>query len=215
MQNITTRVALVFWGLAVIAVDIQVGQVDILPDFVGYILVALGAAGLVGWSEQFHLARLISWVLVPYPVLLWVFSGPFLKVLSLAGVILNGALLWFLLGGVMAFAESKSHREWVSRASTYRWIYVGLLTFGVLVSFIAPALPNLARVLGYVVYVAMLALMAVILYLFHQVKAAAATQEPGNPFTQPAGDNPPAEAAPANPPAQSQSQSGDNTKQAA
>jgi hypothetical protein len=182
MQSITTRVAQIFWGLAIIAVDIRAGRFDVLPDFVGYILVALGAAGLVGWSAQFQTVRLLSWVLVGFPVALMIFSGSILKLIWLVNVVLDGALMWFLLGGIMAFSESRSRKEWISQASTYRWAYAGLLAVGVLTSFIAAALPGVAKLLGFVTFVATLIVVALILYLLHQVKGEAAAQS--SPVTQ-------------------------------
>ena len=173
MKNTTTLVAQVFWGLLIVAIDVHLGRFDVLPDFAGYVLVALGAAGLVRWSRHFQAARLLSWILVPVSASLLVFQGGLLKLTWILNVALDGALMWFLLGGVMAFAESRGRHEWVSRASICRRTYLGLLGAGLLISWIAPALPTVAKVLGSVTFVAMLFLMAVILYLLHQVKGEA------------------------------------------
>ena len=173
MKNTTTLVAQIFWGLMIVAIDVHLGRFDVLPDFAGYVLVALGAAGLVGWSRQFQTSRLLSWILVPISAALMVFPGGLLKLTWILNVTLDGALMWFLLGGVIAFAQSRSRHEWVSRASICRRAYLGLAGAGLLISWIAPAFPTVARVLGSVTFVAMLFLMAVILYLLHQVKGEA------------------------------------------
>jgi hypothetical protein len=175
MQNMTTRVAQLFWGLAIVGIDFRLGRFDVLPDFAGYVLIALGATGLVEWSRHFQTARLLSWILVPVSVSLLVFHGGVGKLLWLFNVALEGGLMWFLLGGVIGFAESRNRHEWISRASLYRRAYLGLLGAGLVIGWIAPALPNVARVLGSVTFVFMLLLFAVILYLLHQVKGEAAS----------------------------------------
>jgi hypothetical protein len=175
MQNMTTRVAQLFWGLAVVGIDFRLGRWDVLPDFAGYVLIALGATGLVGWSRHFQTARVLSWILVPVSVSLLVFHGGLGKLLWMFSVALDGGLMWFLLGGVIGFAESRNRPEWMSRASLYRRAYLGLLGAGLVIGWIAPALPNVARVLGSVTFVLMLLMFAVILYLLHQVKGEAAS----------------------------------------
>jgi len=185
MQSNTARVAQVFWGLLIVAVDLRAGRFDVLPDFVGYILIALGAAGLVGWSSHFQTARLVSWSLVPIPIALLLFSGVFLKVLGLINLVLEGALMWFLLGGVIAFAQSRSRQHWVDSARNYRWAYLGLIGVALFTSLIASAVPSLARVIASITLVATLVVLAAILYLLHQVKgeAAKSTASPA-PSTQ-------------------------------
>jgi hypothetical protein len=181
MKNTTTLVAQIFWGLMIVAIDVHLGRFDVLPDFAGYVLVALGAAGLVGWSRHFQTGQLLSWILVPSSAALLLFHGGLLKLTWIMSVALDGALIWFLLGGVIAFAQSRSHHEWVSRASIYRRAYLGLAGAGLLISLFAPAFPAVARVLGSITFVAMLVLMAVILYLLHQVKGEAISKSNSQP----------------------------------
>lgn len=173
MKNTTALVGQVFWGLVIVAIDFHLGRFDVLPDFAGYVLVSLGAAGLVGWSKHFQSARLLSWILVPASASVMVFQGGLLKLSWILNVALDGALMWFILGGVMAFANSRSRPEWASRASICRRAYLGLLGAGLLVGWIAPVVPTVAKVLGSVTFVATLCLMAVILHLLHQVKGEA------------------------------------------
>ena len=173
MKNTTALVGQLFWGLVIVAIDFHLGRFDVLPDFAGYVLVSLGAAGLVGWSKHFQSARLLSWILVPVSASLMMFHGGLLKLTWILNVALDGALMWFLLGGVMAFGEGRSRPEWVSRASICRRTYLGLLCAGLVISWIAPVVPTVAKVLGSITFVAMLCLMAAILYLLHQVKGEA------------------------------------------
>jgi hypothetical protein len=192
MQTIPTRVAQVFWGLAIIAVDLRLGRFDVLPDFVGYILVALGTAGLVGWSKHFKTASVLSWALVPTTIVMALFQGSFVRLVWVLSMALDGGLIWFLLGGVMAFAGSRSRLEWVSWASLSRRAYLVGMAAGIFIGWIAPALPTLARILSSVTFFAMVLITAAILYLLFKVKgeAAAAGSETsgestktGNPFS--------------------------------
>ncbi|HKX62283.1 MAG TPA: hypothetical protein VJS65_10570, partial [Verrucomicrobiae bacterium] len=109
-----------------------------------------------------------------FPIAFLLFSGGFLKVLGLVNLILEGALMWFLLGGVIAFAQSRSRQNWVDSARNYRWAYLGLIGVSLLTSLIAPAVPSLAGTLAWITLLATLVVLAAILYLLHQVKGEAA-----------------------------------------
>ena len=50
MNQIATRFGQVFWGLLLVILDVTINRFDILPDFIGYILVAVGLGGLTGLS---------------------------------------------------------------------------------------------------------------------------------------------------------------------
>ena len=55
----------IFWGLLFVALDIRISSIDlILPDFVGYILIASGLTFLVPHHQWFRTARLVAIILV-------------------------------------------------------------------------------------------------------------------------------------------------------
>ena len=58
------HISYIFWGLLVVILDFKINQIDILPDFVGYIFVSIGAGGLVGASKQFSPAQKSCWALL-------------------------------------------------------------------------------------------------------------------------------------------------------
>lgn len=184
MENITARLVQVFWGLAMVAVDFRLGRFDVIADFLGYAVIALGVGGLAGWSRHLQTARVLGWVLVPVSAALLVTEGGVLKVVWIVSLVLDGALIWFLLGGIMEFAASRGRSEWVSRASLCRRAYVGLAAIALVISWIAPVLTTLARVLGSVTLVASWILVAAILYLVHQVKGEAAVDPPAEEFKE-------------------------------
>ena len=134
------------------------------------------------------------------PIAFLLFSGGFLKILWLANLVLEGALMWFLLGGVIAFAQSRSRQNWVDSARNYRWAYLGLIGVALFTSLIAPAVPSLAQVLAWITLVATLVVLAAILYLLHQVKGEAAKSIATPAPASPAPATPvPASPAPASP----------------
>jgi|SRR5436190_19890961 len=174
MQNRTARLGQIFWGLVLIAVDVRVRTFDILPDFVGYILVALGAAGLVSSSRHFNLARFFSWVLVPVSIAGFFFHGYFGMTLRIAQIALDGAMMWFLLGGLMEIAQGRQRADLVSRAVLCRIAYICLMCVVGLIAIIGRGLPNVAGALGTVTFLVMLCLVAVILHLLYELKRLSA-----------------------------------------
>ena len=180
MQKIPTHFGQVFVGLAIIALDLRAGRFDILPDFVGYILVALGAGGLAGLAGSFNVARLAAWVLVPVSVVGILFQGYFGMIVRILHLPLDGILVWFLLGGVMEIALNKQRSDLAGRASLCRIAYVALLGVIGLILVIGRALPSVASALGTLTSVATLCLVGVILHLLYRVKqvTTAAEQPP-------------------------------------
>ena len=56
---------LIFWGLLFVVLDIRISSVDlVLPDFVGYILIAIGLSRLAPHHQWFRTARILAIVLV-------------------------------------------------------------------------------------------------------------------------------------------------------
>jgi hypothetical protein len=55
----------IFWGLLFVVLDIRMNSIDwILPDFVGYILIASGLSALVQYHQWFRTARLVAIILI-------------------------------------------------------------------------------------------------------------------------------------------------------
>jgi hypothetical protein len=174
MQNITARLAQVFWGLALVAVDLRLGRFDVLPDFVGYVLVALGAGGLLSLSGQFNFARLLSWALVPVSLIPWLFQGTLLKLVWWLRLPLDGAMIWFLLGGIIQVATAKQRSDLSGHAALARLAYLGVLAASVVVSLLAAVLPGLASLFATLLTVVSLVVFAGILYVVWQAKRVAA-----------------------------------------
>lgn len=114
---------LIFWGLLLTFLHFRVNDFDLLPDWLGFILVLLGARGLVGVSHRFNLAAVLSvaalvlyglsWVreLVGHPAFGWVVM--FCRV----------ALLWHVAGGVADLCASRGNVVLQSAAIKWRTVY--------------------------------------------------------------------------------------------
>jgi len=181
MPNIASRLGQIFWGLVLVAADIRVRTFDILPDFVGYILVAVGLGGLLSASRHFGLARLLSWILVPVSAGAVLFHGNFGMILRLAQVPLDGAMIWFLCGGLIEMAQSRQRADLVSRAALCRVAYVALLGVIAAIGLTARILPSVASALSALTLLAVLCVVVVLLHLLYEVKRMTTTEAPVSP----------------------------------
>ena len=163
MNEIAVRFGQVFWGLLLVILDLSVNGLDLLPDVIGYVLVAVGLGGLTSLSEQFATAQTYARVLVPFALLTWLPLGELGWVLRLVHLGLHCAMMWFLLGGIMDYATARNRPDLAEHASTRRLAYI-LLTC--LVTFVGSAA---------IILVCLVALLIMILHLIHRVKTELAT----------------------------------------
>lgn len=152
------------WGVTLTILDFRISSVDLLPDSLGYILIALGAGALAGLSGEFGVARGLGWILVPLSVVGDVYP---IFILETIRALLDSAMLWFLLGGIMTFAASQGRPDIARRASNRRIACVLLTLIGLLIE----ATGELAVPLALATVLLTLILLATILYLLYQVRA--------------------------------------------
>ncbi len=159
-----------FWGLLLALADLEINHFDLLPDFVGYLLVAVGCRGLVSVSPQFDTAATFGWLLVGLSLLNLVVRGAALTVLSLAGIVLNCGMMWFLLGGIMSLAASYRRPDLAASAENRRSAYMILMGVIALILLLAQVSPALGTLLALATFVMMLVLVVLILHLTWQMK---------------------------------------------
>jgi hypothetical protein len=159
-----TYFSCLLWGFALTILDFRVGSVDLLPDSLGYILIALGAGALNDLSGKFGVARSLGWILVPLSVVGDVYP---ISTLETIRTLLDSAMLWFLLGGIMTFAASQGRPDIAKRASNRRIACVLLTLIGLLIE----ATGELAVPLALSTVLLTLMLLAMILHLLYQVRA--------------------------------------------
>jgi heme/copper-type cytochrome/quinol oxidase subunit 4 len=163
-------IGFIFWGLLVVILDININQFDLLPDFIGYILAAIGTGGLIGASEQFATARKLCWALVVLSLACIVVRGDLGVVLGVIHLIINCTMMWFLLGGFMDLSLSNNRPDLAQKASNRRTVYIVLMCAATLIWFLAQASRDLAALAVVVIVVAGLVLVIMILHLIYQVK---------------------------------------------
>lgn len=176
-----TKIGFIFWGLILVLLDLNINQFDILPDFIGYILVAIGCHGLISASRQFATARNASWVLVLWTLVDLILPGGIKEVLTVIASIINCIMMWFLMGGFMDISHSINRPDFADKASIRRLFYVFLSLAGSVLTFCAILMRSIAAsalillfigIPGIVVYI-------MILYLIYQIKGGVENRENG------------------------------------
>jgi hypothetical protein len=159
----------IFWGLFLVIVDLKINHIDILPDFVGYIFIALGCGGLTEVSRKFATAQTASWILAALAVLKYVpMDRDITAVLSFVRLVADCAMMWFLLGGVMELAAHNERLDLFNRAASCRSSYVFLICLTTIVEY-APWPGELKSSIGIAALVFMLVILFLILHLFHRI----------------------------------------------
>ena len=166
----TASIGYIFWGLLLVILDFNINQFDIFPDFIGYILAAVGAGGLISISNQFTTARNSCLVLVPLSIIDMLVRGQIGLFLGIISLILNCIMMWFLLGGFMDLSSSYKRPDLAVKASNRRTIYIVLMGIATLASFLSQANRDVAATVIVPVVVAMLVLVVMILHLIHKIK---------------------------------------------
>jgi hypothetical protein len=54
----------IFWGLLLVVIDVRINSIDLLPDFVGYILIVIGLGLLAPHHKWFRWARVIAIIMI-------------------------------------------------------------------------------------------------------------------------------------------------------
>lgn len=169
-MNMFTRFGQIFWGLLLVILDFNINRIDILPDFVGYILIAVGCRGLSSASRHFATASMMSWVLLGVTVVGYAVSGDLAQIWRLVHLAVDCAMIWFLLGGVMELATIRQRPDLSDRASKRRISYVALMCLLTLTGYVAQGSRDTATFMAVVGIVCILLLLILILHLIHRAK---------------------------------------------
>lgn len=156
---------LVMVGLVFALVTLNPVRFDLLPDAIGYGLIAVAAHNLAQYATKFHIARNLAVPLVALSLLAYVTpEGPTL-VLHLINAILTILLVWFLLGAVVQFTRERDRPDLAKHAMTYRRIYLGIAIFGFFIQWAAQVQPEGTEGFVGIMTVAILAILFFILRL--------------------------------------------------
>jgi hypothetical protein len=171
-SEMKTSFSFIFWGLIFIVINISINRFDLLPDGVGYVLIAVGCRRLAKLSPCFTTAQILSWVLA----VLWLVDFIDMPrdaavIYGLATTVVRCIMMWMLLGGIMHFAMNCARIDLAQRASNRRMAYVVLAAFAASVGLVGKGLGELAGPLVLIAVVVGLVIMVMILHLIYRVRA--------------------------------------------
>jgi hypothetical protein len=165
-----TRFGQIFWGLLLVILDLNINRIDLLPDFIGYILIAIGCRGLAGASPHFSTASTMSWILVVLALIGYAVPRDAILLFGLVDLTADCAMMWFLLGGVMELATARQRPDLFERASKRRVAYVALICLATLTSFAVQGSRDAAIFMMIVWVACTLLLLFLILHLIHRAQ---------------------------------------------
>jgi hypothetical protein len=164
------RFGQIFWGLLLAFVHIRINGVEILPNCIGYGLIAVGCGGLTAVSPCFSTARLLSWMLAVLSIVSWVLPAGDATALGILELIGNCSMMWFLLGGVMALATDRDRLDLFQRASNRRVAYAVLMSLVTIAGWSGLGSGDAAVVIALLLIFCVYALLCMILHLIYRVK---------------------------------------------
>ena len=166
----------IFWGLILVVLDLRLDEsIDLLPDFLGFVLVTMGLGLLAPLSGRFRTARVLAAMLIVLSLADFAtptreegaewFDG--WRALEIFVDVVDVAMVWLLCGGIASLARRRGLPDLRYRAQMRRGLYLGFQVVSWVLLFAlkdAPE-PPVALVLGLVVFafVVMLLLMGLML----------------------------------------------------
>lgn len=157
-------------GLLFALIDIDLHRFVLLPDFVGYALIAFASHNLSQYAPRFEVARNLALPLLALSLLVYLIPAGIAASLLLVNAFLTILLVWFLLGALIQFADERERPDLASYALIYRRIYVGIAAVAFLLQWAALSWPEEAGAFLGIMAVATLLVLALILRLLYVVK---------------------------------------------
>ena len=164
-----------FWGLLLVILHICINGFDLLPDGLGYVLVATGCSGLTSLSPRFSTAKALCWALAILWVVGFAVRGDAGVIYGVATMVINCIMMWMLLGGIIEFARARNRIDLANSASNRRVAYVVLAVAAALLGVVARGSRDFAIPLVLIIVVSMLAVVVMILHLIYRVRSELAT----------------------------------------
>ncbi|WP_278469472.1 hypothetical protein [Gimesia maris] len=182
-----TRLRQIFWGLLFVILDISFNGFDLLPDGIGYLLMAAGCYGLASWSPKFLTTQTLCLILAVLWLIHFAVHGSNAILFSFVRQLISCAMFWQLLGGIREYALSKERPDLARRAENRRLAYVAIMVVTFLLTLAMEGSPD-ANPLALVLAFAILMTLIMILHLIHRVKRELAIFETGNQAVSNQGD---------------------------
>jgi hypothetical protein len=166
----STSFGYIFWGLILVILDFKINRFDLLPDVIGYVLAGIGSAALHSISPKFSLAGSLSWMLAVASLIGLVFAGGAAIAFGILVTVMNCAMIWYLMGGIIDLTQAKNRQDLAEMAHNRRVAYVATTAAITSVAVLAHGSEGLALLLALLALIAMLVILALILHLIHRVR---------------------------------------------
>jgi len=125
------------WGLVFELIDIRIGYFDVLPDFVGYILIAAGLHALGGLHAGFRRARWVAVLMIaltlPHVLMESTVTMTNMAALPLGMhayvqllLALHVLMAYWIFGGLRDMAHQAADRDMEDAAATRMYFYMGI-----------------------------------------------------------------------------------------
>lgn len=167
----------IFWGLLITVLDLNINGVDILPDFVGYMIAAMGCTALTAASRHFSLAALLAWVLLILSVFVYALSGRVLTGGRLLAMGIDIAMMWQILAGVMELAKAKGRGDLAGLAERHRKEYLLAAILGTVMAVLVSRGGLITGMMALLLWVFLSVVLCFILHLIHRVKHELASEQ--------------------------------------
>ena len=165
-----TCFSLIFWGLLLVLIDVRISGFDLFPNFIGYILTAIGCAGLSRLSSRFTHAKTFGWILSILSLVMYFVGTELLLSFNIVNFALNLGMIWFLFAGIMDLSFFRQRPDITLHASRLRLAYVLLMTVGTAITLLASDSQDIATVASVAVFVIILPLIVLMLLFIQKVK---------------------------------------------
>ncbi|UFJ42280.1 hypothetical protein LOK74_07250 [Brevibacillus humidisoli] len=169
-----------FWGSLIVLLDVRLQHFDILPDFVGYLIVIASLRKLSSQSSRFRNAVPFAVVNLPFFLfavvelqagleefpqstsdLLWMWGGQ-------AFVMLDLFMVYFICSGIALAARNQGHRR-LARTVDSRWKFYLICQLLILIgSPLYPHIPFQWRIIYVALFAASLAAGISLLFLYRE-----------------------------------------------
>ncbi|HEX8242272.1 MAG TPA: hypothetical protein VF541_02205 [Longimicrobium sp.] len=176
---IRTAFTTIFWGLVMTVVDVRINSLDLVPDFIGYLLVFSGLRQLAPLHAGFGAARTsaLAMVVLSLPNLIGV-ESPLLNVIVIVGDLL---IFWPACTGINALASAAGNGSLADAALTRRNLQALISAIALLGEVPARAHSALVRPFLFPLVIFVLAVLFLMLHLMWRAAAELAPVEPGAP----------------------------------
>ena len=160
---------LMFWGLLLWGFDFSLNGLNLLPDWLGYLLQAKGCRRADSQSAAFGKAHQFSLALAALWVVQWLTVAPIAELAEYAMRVLECVAVWWLLTGVAEAYGRADRPDLASLCLKARVPYVALRGTLLLAHF-AKNQGAISFVPLFVIVVAMVAMHCVTMYLVWQAR---------------------------------------------